>query len=317
MSIYVSYSFDRATQAFSASADIYIDPYIDPETFEYFDKFYWESLNDGASQNGVSGYTFANGIEVFNLNVGTGLHDLEVSAYNSFGGGDIEYWQADLANHTLAEFGQHIIGYSEAAGSRRIDIALGSERNDRFSLGRNNDYAEGGGGNDIMDGGSGADMLAGGYGDDRFYVDNAGDRILEASNQGSDVVYTTVSYTLAGGQHIELLATTNLAGTGAINLTGNELAQRINGNNGNNVIRGGGSSDTLVGYGGNDTLDGGAGWEPVRVSNSSEPGCRPAPRPSISPVTNSLSASMVTTERTLFPALPVTTPWSVMAARTG
>jgi Ca2+-binding RTX toxin-like protein len=46
------------------------------------------------------------------------------------------------------------------------------------------------------------------------------------------------------------MQTTSSAGTGAINLTGNALAQRIFGNAGNNRIDG---------KGGNDTLNGGAG----------------------------------------------------------
>jgi Ca2+-binding RTX toxin-like protein len=248
MGIYVSYSFDRTTHTFFARAEIYIDPY-DPGEAEYFN---WTSYKDDISQNAGMGVSGESGIIVFDSIIGTGVYDLEIVAESMLDGAT-EYWQADFANHTLADVGQYITGYSETASSRRVDIALGSEHNDRFSLGKNNDFAEGGGGNDIIDGGTGADVLAGGFGDDRFYVDNAGDRVQEASNQGNDLVYTTVSYTLTGGQHIELLTTTDLAGTGAINLTGNEFAQTIYGNNGANVINGGGGNDALVGYGGNDT----------------------------------------------------------------
>ena len=42
-------------------------------------------------------------------------------------------------------------------------------------------------------------------------------------------------------------ATTSVAGTATINLTGNELAQRIDGNNGVNVMNGGGGNDLLLG----------------------------------------------------------------------
>ena len=52
------------------------------------------------------------------------------------------------------------------------------------------------------------------------------------------------------GDNIEFLETTNAAGLGLINLTGNEIAQNITGNAGAN---------TLAGAGGNDTLTGGLG----------------------------------------------------------
>ncbi|MGH6644926.1 MAG: calcium-binding protein, partial [Bradyrhizobium sp.] len=53
---------------------------------------------------------------------------------------------------------------------------------------------------------------------------------------------------------IETLSTTNAAGTAAIRLTGNEFAQKIFGNAGNNVINGKGGADTLYGYGGKDVF---------------------------------------------------------------
>ena len=121
------------------------------------------------------------------------------------------------------------------------------------------DVLNGAAGNDRLWGEGGADQMTGGLGNDIFYVDNAGDKTFEAAGQGSDTVLTTASYALAAGQDIENFATTSVAGTAAINLTGNELAQRIDGNNGVNVINGGGGNDLLFGDGGNDTLIGGAG----------------------------------------------------------
>ena len=75
------------------------------------------------------------------------------------------------------------------------------------------------------------------------------------AGQGSlDRVYTSVSFALAVGAQIEFLATSNIAGTTAINLTGNEFANTIYGNNGANVIAGKGGNDTLGGRGGADTF---------------------------------------------------------------
>ena len=89
-------------------------------------------------------------------------------------------------------------------------------------------------------------------GNDIYIVDNAGDQVFEAANQGTDTVRTTVSYTLASGQSIEIFRVHDPLSTNAINLTGNQLNNTIIGNNGVNVINGGAGNDTLIGSGGND-----------------------------------------------------------------
>ncbi|RWE70260.1 family 16 glycosylhydrolase [Mesorhizobium sp.] len=101
---------------------------------------------------------------------------------------------------------------------------------------------------------TGANTMIGYGGSDEYYVDNAGDKVVEASGQGQDRVWTSVSYALSAGLSIEVLGTTKDAGTTAINLTGNGLAQTIQGNAGANVINGGGGADKLSGFGGNDTF---------------------------------------------------------------
>ena len=109
-------------------------------------------------------------------------------------------------------------------------------------------------GADIIDGNAGADTLIGADGGDSYYVDTASDRIIEAAGGGSDTVYASASYTLNAGQEIEQLRTNNDAGTAALKLTGNELANRIVGNAGANTINGGLGSDTLYGKAGKDTF---------------------------------------------------------------
>ena len=103
-----------------------------------------------------------------------------------------------------------------------------------------------------LDGQGGADTLVGLGGDDWFFVDNAGDAVSEAVGGGNDRVYSRDSWTLTAGAEVELLATGNHSGTGAISLTGNALVNTVYGNAGNNVIDGGGGADALVGQGGND-----------------------------------------------------------------
>jgi Ca2+-binding RTX toxin-like protein len=106
----------------------------------------------------------------------------------------------------------------------------------------------------ILDGAGGADTMEGRQGNDTYRVDNANDVVIELTDQGNDTVLASVSYTLAAGISVETLATTNDAGTGAINLTGNGSNNSIRGNDGTNILNGGGlGSDGLDGRGGNDT----------------------------------------------------------------
>ena len=47
--------------------------------------------------------------------------------------------------------------------------------------------------------------MTGGIGNDAYYVDNAGDQVIEAVGSGSDNVFASVDYTLAAGQEVEFL----------------------------------------------------------------------------------------------------------------
>ena len=120
-------------------------------------------------------------------------------------------------------------------------------------------------GKNILDGGGDGDGMYGLLGDDTYFVDDGNnsdggiDFVFEAANQGADTVRSSVSYQLGASQSIEALTTTNGAGVGAINLTGNNDGQTIVGNAGLNVLSGLGSSDQLQGMGGKDTLTGGVG----------------------------------------------------------
>ena len=104
----------------------------------------------------------------------------------------------------------------------------------------------------VLDGGAGADILQGGAGNDTYRVDNAGDRVSESGNQGSDVLISSVSYVLAANQSVETLRFATSSGN--LNLTGNETANTLIGNAGANRLDGGAGADWLTGGAGADTF---------------------------------------------------------------
>jgi Ca2+-binding RTX toxin-like protein len=108
-------------------------------------------------------------------------------------------------------------------------------------------------GSDTLDGGGGADTMRGGTGSDFYQVDNAGDVVTENANEGTDTIYSRVNFTL--GANVEDLVL--VSGSGAINGTGNALANTIAGNESVNELRGNDGEDLLKGGGGADVLRGG------------------------------------------------------------
>lgn len=126
----------------------------------------------------------------------------------------------------------------------------------------NPDNATGDANDNFVYGGPLDDNLNGGAGNDKLVAIAATTstmwmrpaRVFESVGGGIDTAFSSVSYALSAGQEIETLATTNVAGTGAIKFTGNELANRLIGNAGANTLIGGGGVDQPHGYGGADTL---------------------------------------------------------------
>ena len=96
----------------------------------------------------------------------------------------------------------------------------------------------------MMVGNAGINHLAGGLGNDIYVVQNSGDIVTELSGEGSDLVDSSVTYTL--GDNLENLT---LIGSAAVDATGNAGVNIITGNNANNALTGGAGDDSLNGGG--------------------------------------------------------------------
>ncbi|ESQ91527.1 hypothetical protein ABAC460_05960 [Asticcacaulis sp. AC460] len=108
-----------------------------------------------------------------------------------------------------------------------------------FLMGTDNLNATGNSLANALTGNTGNNVLSGAGGNDTYYVQNAGDSVIENANEGIDTVVTTVTWTL--GDNTE---NATLTGNQHFNLTGNALNNVLTGNIGNNILTGGLGDDT-------------------------------------------------------------------------
>jgi Ca2+-binding RTX toxin-like protein len=153
---------------------------------------------------------------------------------------------------------------------------------DRLSGGAGNDSLVGLGGRDTLIGGAGNDTLVGGSGDDVYWIDDAGDAVVEDfefddiniadPNPAEDIAVVAANWTSTPAARLEvLIAAGDLGRTiagmsapvaeAAVNITGNGFDETIIGSGAANVLDGAAGNDLLFGSGGNDTLQGGAGQD--------------------------------------------------------
>jgi Ca2+-binding RTX toxin-like protein len=207
-------------------------------------------LQGGANLQGY-GNTLGNSI---NGNGGSNLLDGDVGVDAMYGGaGDDVYFVdnvGDGVNENAGEGADAVFSTAHFGLSANVETLILQGNTDLQGYGNslaNSLY--GNTGSNLLDGRGGADVMLGGVGDDVYFVDNAGDAVIENASEGTDAVLATVSYTLAA--NVEALV---LQGAGNLSGTGNALANGIFGNSGDNTLNGLGAADVLNGDAGNDTF---------------------------------------------------------------
>ncbi|MGE0751015.1 MAG: calcium-binding protein, partial [Variibacter sp.] len=163
----------------------------------------------------------------------TGVADIFAGSMYGFAGNDI-YIVHDARHQAVEVAGNGTdqvyssVDYTLAAGqSIEILNTLGSSTTANINLTGNelNNTLVGNAGMNRLNGGGGVDKMYGFGGDDIYIVDNASDQVFESAGNGTDQVYSSVNYTLAAGQSIEVLNTMGSSSTANINLTGNERSE--------------------------------------------------------------------------------------------
>jgi len=188
---------------------------------------------------------------------GEGIADRVVSSINftlsAAGRFDIE--NLTLQGGAFAGFGNGLD--NQIIGTNFANNLNGLAGDDSlFGLG-GNDFLFGGFGNDFLNGGIGTDTMRGEAGNDTYFVDNAGDTVIELAAAGLDRIISSVSTSLNFGGRIDVenLTLVGAAVTGIGNALGNEIV----GNGLNNNLLGLGGDDILTGSAGRDVMTGGAG----------------------------------------------------------
>ena len=237
------------------------------------DTFIVDNAGDTVSESSGGGTDYVQSSVSFTL--GDFVEDLELTLSSNIDGtGNI------LANMIIGNSGNNILtgnggndrlfgnaGDDTLNGGDGADSLIGGDGADTVNAGAGDDWVRGEAGNDILngdagndkilgeagndtlDGGAGNDVLIGGIGDDTYVIDSSADKVIEASDEGTDTVQSTLSFTQLAA-NVENLT---LTGSGNIDGTGNDLDNTITGNSGDNVLTGGGGNDTLIGGEGSDT----------------------------------------------------------------
>ena len=179
----------------------------------------WTSSNANATGNGLDNAIYA----------GNGNNVIDGG-----GGNDTVSFQfaASAVTVSLASTGAQATGGSGTDTLRGFENLSGSDFNDTLT---------GNDGDNIINGGGGADTMRGGKGDDTYYVNSAGDSVIENAGEGTDLILSSLTaYTLSAN-----VENGRVTSAGAANMAGNGLANILYAGQGNNVLDGAGGDDTV------------------------------------------------------------------------
>jgi len=205
----------------------------------------------GSANINATGSSFAN---ILIGNSGNNILDGRAGADKMTGGLGHDVYIVDNAKDLVVERSNEGFDLVKASVSYTLgayveDLTLTGKANLNGTGNSYDNILTGNSGANLLDGKAGADKMIGGLGNDVYIVDNAKDLVVEKSNEGFDLVKSSVSHTL--GAYVEDLT---LTGSAAINATGNSYANIIIGNAGANRIDGDAGADLLTGGSGRDTF---------------------------------------------------------------
>jgi Ca2+-binding RTX toxin-like protein len=268
---------------------------IDTDTFSHYRGVEGSKYYLPGDRMAVAGYNFAGAsgwsenIDLFSI-----TSSLEATIRDHHA-----RWLGSTSGHREAMFGENSreIGYAHVTGNYQgYNVSVGVQ-NYAYSGSRtfvtgvaytdrnnNNFYSIGEGRSGlsmkIIGGDDAKTQSAGGYalqakwGQEVTVEIGGGTRVkvdLDKGNVKLDVVNNAL---LKVSGDVELLSGPikhlQALGVGAIDLTGNDLGNRLTGSAGRNDLSGGGGSDVLAGAGGNDTLRGGDGADVLRGSDGND-----------------------------------------------
>ena len=138
------------------------------------------------------------------------------------------------------------IAHYRLAAERRVPVAARRCRLQGYGNSSSNAIV-GNTGNNLLNGEGGADSMYGGAGNDVYFVDDAGDVVIENVNEGNDTVYASIDYGLTA--NVDNLI---LQGSANLQAYGNNGVNALFGNSGNNILNGEGGADHMFGGAGND-----------------------------------------------------------------
>ena len=222
---------------------------------------------------GGDGNDFLNGSDATHASLGTDTASyagassgvtvsLMTIAAQDTGGAGVDTLNS-IENLTGSEFADRLTGADDAnllLGNGGNDILVGNGGDDMLLGSAGADTLFGGLGNDTLNGGTGADNLSGGAGNDSYEVDQAGDIVTEAVDDGYDTIWASATYVLPDNvENLGLIGTLGVIAASVIDGTGNGMNNVITGNEAANLLSGLAGHDAIDGGWGDDVLDGGTG----------------------------------------------------------